>query len=82
LGCWPAKLEGPVYLFAGRNAVNTMSSLVEGYYDLLQAPTKEPIWLEGGHGLDGENLGQFVEVILNHVLTQPGPIPDKQISLT
>jgi hypothetical protein len=65
-----AQLEGPVYLFAGRNAVNTMSSLVEGYYDLLQAPTKEPIWLEGGHGLDGENLGQLVEVMVYEVLAQ------------
>jgi hypothetical protein len=45
-----AQLEGPVYFFAGRNAVNAMSSLVEGYYDLLQAPHKELIWLEGGHG--------------------------------
>jgi hypothetical protein len=65
-----AQLEGPVYFFAGRNAVNAMSSLVEGYYDLLQAPHKELIWLEGGHGLDGEDLGQFVEVMVYEVLAQ------------
>jgi hypothetical protein len=65
-----AQLEGPVYFFAGRNAVNAMSSLVEGYYDLLQVPHKELIWLEGGHGLDGEDLGQFVEVMVYEVLAQ------------
>jgi hypothetical protein len=47
-----------------------MSSLVEGYYDLLQAPHKELIWLEGGHSLDGEDLGQFVEVMVYEVLAQ------------
>jgi hypothetical protein len=70
LGCWATKLKAPVYLFAGRNAVNAMSSLVEGYYDLLQVPHKELIWLEGGHGLDGEDLGQFVEVMVYEVLAQ------------
>lgn len=58
------KLQVPVYFLAGRGDVNAMSSLVERYYGLLQAPHKEIIWLEGGHGLNGDNLGQFVDVML------------------
>jgi pimeloyl-ACP methyl ester carboxylesterase len=67
------KLEIPVYIFAGRDDVNAMSSLVEEYYTILEAPHKELIWLEGGHGLDGSNLGQFTDVIVNRVLAQTQP---------
>jgi hypothetical protein len=59
-----------VYLFAGREDVNAMSSLVEGYYNILQAPHKQLIWLEGGHGLGDENLAQFVDVMIHTVLAQ------------
>ena len=69
------RLEVPVYLFAGRNDVNAMSPLVEDYYNLLDAPRKELIWLDGGHGLGGENLDQFVDVMVNTVLTQNQPSP-------
>lgn len=65
-----AKLDVPVYIFAGRNDVNAMSSLVEEYVNLLEAPHKELIWLNGGHGLDGSNLGQFVDVMVNKVLPE------------
>ena len=51
------KLEVPIYIFAGRNDVNAMSSLVEGYYNVLEAPHKELIWLDGGHGLSDEKSG-------------------------
>jgi len=64
------KLDVPVYIFAGRNDVNAMSSLVEEYFNLLEAPHKELIWLNGGHGLDGGNLGQFVDVMVNKVLAE------------
>jgi pimeloyl-ACP methyl ester carboxylesterase len=64
------KLDVPVYLFAGRNDVNAMYTIVEEYYNLLEAPHKELTWLEGGHGLDGSNLGQFVDVMLNQVLPE------------
>jgi hypothetical protein len=47
----------PVYIFAGRNDVNAMSSLVEEYFNVLEAPHKELIWLAGGHGLDGPVCG-------------------------
>ncbi len=60
-------LDVPVYLFAGRDDVNAMSSIVEGYYNTLEAPSKELIWLDGGHGLDDRNVGQFVDVMVNKV---------------
>ena len=68
-----AKLDVPVYIFAGRNDVNAMSSLVEEYFNILEAPYKELIWLNGGHGLDGSNLGQFVDVMVNKVLAETYP---------
>ena len=64
------KLDVPVYLFAGRNDVNAMYTIVEEYYNVLEAPRKELIWLEGGHGLDGNNLHQFVDVMVNKVLAE------------
>jgi hypothetical protein len=71
-----AVLDVPVYIFVGRNDVNAMYSIVEQYYDVLEAPSKELIWLEGGHGLDGSNLGQFVDVMVNKVLAETYPIDD------
>jgi hypothetical protein len=67
------KLNVPVYLFAGRNDVNAMSSIVENYYNILEAPHKELIWLNGGHGLDGGNVGQFVDVMVNKVKAESDP---------
>ena len=60
-------LEVPVWFFVGRDDVNAMASLVAGYHDRLEAPRKELIWLDGGHGLGGANVGQFVEVMVNDV---------------
>lgn len=67
------KVEVPVYLFAGRNDVNAMYTIVERYYNVLEAPHKELIWLEGGHGLGGENIQQFVDVLVNKVLAETYP---------
>jgi pimeloyl-ACP methyl ester carboxylesterase len=67
------QLQVPVYIFAGRDDVNAMSSLVESYYSQLKAPRKTLIWLDGGHGLDGENLGQFVDVMIGKVLAETYP---------
>jgi len=53
--------------------VNAMSSLVEEYFNLLEAPRKELIWLQGGHGLDGGNIHQFVDVMVNMVLVETYP---------
>jgi hypothetical protein len=70
------KLEVPVYFFAGRYDVNAMYTIVEEYYNMLEAPRKELIWLEGGHGLGGDNLHQFVDVMLNQVLAETYPTGD------
>lgn len=69
------KLQVPVYLFVGKNDVNAMASLAERYYNSLEAPHKELIWLEGGHGLSDESLGQFIDVLVNRVLAQNQPLP-------
>lgn len=61
-------LEVPVFFFVGRDDVNAMPSLVEEYYEMLSAPEKELIWLEGGHGLgSAENKDLFVDVMLAQV---------------
>ena len=73
-----ATLEVPVYLFAGRDDVNAMSSLVEQWYDQLEAPSKSLTWLAGGHGLDDSNLDQFTEVMINQVLAQTYPAAQAQ----
>ena len=68
-----ARLDVPVYFFVGRNDVNAMASLVERYFAVLQAPRKELVWLEGGHGLGDENIDQFVDVMVNRVLAETYP---------
>ena len=70
------KLDVPVYIFAGREDVNAMSSIVERYYNILEAPHKELIWLNGGHGLNGSNLNQFVDVMVNKVLAETYTVDD------
>jgi pimeloyl-ACP methyl ester carboxylesterase len=70
------KLEVPVYIFAGRNDVNAMYTIVEQYYNVLEAPRKELIWLDGGHGLGGDNLHQFADVMINKVLAETYPVDD------
>lgn len=61
------RVEVPVWFFVGRADVNAMASLVEDYHAGLDAPRKELVWLEGGHGLGGENLDQFVELMVTEV---------------
>jgi hypothetical protein len=53
-----------------------MYTIVEEYYNVLEAPHKELIWLDGGHGLGGDNLHQFVDVMLNRVLVETYPAGD------
>jgi hypothetical protein len=44
---------------------------VERYYHGLQAPHKELIWLESGHGATAE---ETLEVMVNRVLAQTQPV--------
>ena len=62
------RLDVPAYFFVGRHDVNAMPIFVEEYHDVLDAPRKELIWLEGGHGLGStENTDRFVDVMLQRV---------------
>ncbi len=44
------KLDVPVYFFIGRHDINAPTSLVEDYFNMLDAPAKELVWFEhSGH---------------------------------
>ncbi len=67
------KLDVPVYFITGRWDVNAMTSLVERYYDVLEAPYKELIWFENsGHTPLYEEPRHFVDVMVNTVLADTG----------
>ena len=75
---WGALFLADAALFALQDRlkpvrVGITASLVERYYNVLEAPHKELIWLDGGHGLDGSNIGQFVDVMVNKVLPETYP---------
>lgn len=65
-----ARVEVPMYFLVGRHDVNAMASLVEDYYNELQAPHKELIWLESGHGASAEDM---VDALVNRVLAESPP---------
>lgn len=65
-----AIMEVPMYFLVGRQDVNAMASLVERYYNVLEAPHKELIWLESGHGASPEEIH---DALLNHVLVNSPP---------
>lgn len=65
-----AELQVPVYFLAGRQDVNAMASLVERYFYFLEAPYKELIWLESGHGA---GPGELRDALVNHVLVTSPP---------
>lgn len=59
-----AKLDVPVYFLAGKNDVNAVSSIVERYYNVLEAPHKELIWSEEGHGASTEEIAATIKHVL------------------
>jgi pimeloyl-ACP methyl ester carboxylesterase len=59
------RLDVPIYFLVGRHDVNAMASLVERYYNVLQAPHKELIWLDSGHGASADDI---LDAMVNHVL--------------
>jgi pimeloyl-ACP methyl ester carboxylesterase len=64
-----AELEVPVHFFVGRYDVNAMASLVERYYDVLDAPYKELIWFEkSGHPPLYSEASKVVDVMVNRVM--------------
>ncbi len=59
------KLEVPVYFFIGRHDINAPTSLVEDYFDLLDAPEKELVWFEhSGHSPWINESALFVSELL------------------
>jgi pimeloyl-ACP methyl ester carboxylesterase len=59
------KLQVPVYFFLGRHDINAPTSLVEEYYDVLDAPDKKIVWFEhSGHSPWKNESDKFVEEIL------------------
>jgi pimeloyl-ACP methyl ester carboxylesterase len=65
-----AQLEVPMYFLVGRRDVNAMASLVERYYNLLDAPHKELIWLDSAHGAGPDEIA---DALVNHVLVTSAP---------
>jgi hypothetical protein len=50
-----------------------MSSLAQQYYNVLEAPHKDLIRLDGDHGLGDDNPGQFIDVMVSRVLPETYP---------
>ena len=59
------KLEVPVYFFLGRHDINAPTSLVEEYFDILDAPDKKIVWFEhSGHNPWINESDKFVDELL------------------
>lgn len=60
----------PYYIFQGRLDQNTPSSLIQAYYDSIEAPDKELIWFEhSAHGPLGEEPEKFKALLREKFLT-------------
>jgi len=60
-----SEIEIPVYFFQGRYDINAPSKLVQDYYDILKASSKELIWFEhSGHSPWINENELFVENLL------------------
>lgn len=68
-----ARMEVPMYFLVGENDVNAVAALVEDYYNTLQAPYKELVWLDSGHGAD---TADTLDAMVNHVLVKSPPARD------
>ena len=56
--CGPFQM--PYYIFQGRRDNNTPASLVQAYYDSIEAPDKDLVWFENSaHGPLGEEPEKF-----------------------
>lgn len=65
------KLAVPVYFLIGRHDINAPTSLVEEYFEVLEAPHKEIVWFEhSGHTPWVSESDHFVQVIVDTVLAQ------------
>lgn len=63
------KFAMPYYIFQGVQDRNTPSSLVEGYFERIEAPKKELIWFEhSAHSCLGEEPERFKELLRSRLL--------------
>jgi len=52
--------EMPFFIFQGRKDENTPASLIQEYYDIIEAPEKDLVWFENSaHGPLGEEPEKF-----------------------
>ena len=60
--CGPFQM--PYYIFQGRLDQNTPASLVQAFYDSIEAPDKDLIWFENSaHGPMGEEPEKFKKLM-------------------
>lgn len=60
----------PYYIFQGRKDNNTPASLVQAFYDVIQAPDKDLVWFENSaHGPLGEEPEKFKALMREKFLT-------------
>ena len=60
--CGPFRM--PYYIFQGRLDRNTPASLVQSYYDSIEAPDKDLVWFEhSAHGPMGEEPEKFKQLM-------------------
>lgn len=62
------KMDVPLYFFLGRHDINAPLSLVQEYYDLVEAPLKKIVWFEhSGHSPWINEPDAFVQEIIKIV---------------
>ena len=66
--CGPFRM--PYYIFQGRLDQNTPASLVQAFYDSIEAPDKDLVWFEhSAHGPMGEEPEKFKKLMREKFLT-------------
>ncbi len=65
--------EMPYYIFQGRKDENTPASLIQAFYDVIEAPDKDLIWFENSaHGPMGEEPEKFKKLMREKFLAIAG----------
>ena len=63
------ELDVPVFFFAGRHDYNTPFELVEEYFEVLEAPSKEIVWFENSaHSPNEEESDRYQKVLIERIL--------------
>lgn len=65
------RLQCPVYFMAGRNDLQTNASLMEAYFNFVEAPRKKFYWFEGvGHSLPTSAPARMQSIIIREILPE------------